>query len=68
MLAGLGLSAAGAGAAVLLKSNDVLAMLATVFVFGAWCMGACAMIGFVRWYFSTEVEQMKNSGAKNVKD
>ncbi len=66
MLAGLGLSAAGAGAAVLLKSYDLLAMLMTVFVFGAWCMGACAMIGFVRWYFATEVQQMKkNTDAKD---
>jgi hypothetical protein len=67
MLAGLALSAAGAGAAVLLKSHDVLAMLMTIFVFGAWCMGACAMVGFVRWYFASEVQQMKSLDTKDAK-
>ncbi len=67
MLAGLALSVAGAGVAVLLRSHDVLAMLMTVFVFGAWCVGACAMVGFVRWHFATEVEQMKSADAKDRK-
>jgi hypothetical protein len=68
MLAGLALSAAGAATAVLLKSHDVLAMLMTVFVFGAWCMGACAMVGYVRWFFATEVQQMKKSDTKSAKE
>lgn len=68
MLAGLVLSAAGAGAVVLLKSYDLLAMLMTLFVFGAWCMGACAMVGYVRWYFATEVQRMKSSETKDTKE
>lgn len=65
MLGGLTLSAAGTVAVVLLKSYDLLAMLMTFFVFGAWCMGACAMVGFVRWYFASEVEQMKRADTKS---
>lgn len=68
MLAGLCLSAAGAGAAVLLQAYHVLSMVMTIFVFGAWCMGACAMVGYVRWYFANEVRQAKSADRQDTKD
>lgn len=63
MLMGLGLSAASAGAAVHFQASDLAAMVMTVLAFLSWCAGVCAMIGYVRWFFATELEQARRDGA-----
>ena len=60
MLAGLALFAAGAGAAVLLEAYDFLAAIMTGLALAAWAMGACALIGYVRWMFAAEVKRAKD--------
>ncbi len=63
MLMGLGLFAAGAGAAVLLQASELAAMVMTVLAFIAWCVGACAMVGYVRWFFASELQQARRDDA-----
>jgi hypothetical protein len=60
MLGGLALFAAGAGAAVLLEVSDFLAAIMTGLALAAWAMGACALIGYVRWMFAAEVKRTKD--------
>ena len=54
MLLGIALSAAAAGAAVLTQPSFVsLGFL--VLAFAAWFAGACAMVGYARWFFAGEL-------------
>jgi hypothetical protein len=62
MLMGLGLSAAGAGVAVLLEASAFAAAAMTVLAFAAWVAGACAMVGYVRWFFASELTQARRDG------
>lgn len=59
MLAGLALSAACIEAVVLLKPTGAIAATLVVFVFAAWVVGACAMVGYVRWYVGSELSQAR---------
>jgi hypothetical protein len=59
MLVGLALFAAGAGGAVLAQNSALASAVLTLLALAAWVVGACAMIGYVRWYFSSEVQQAK---------
>jgi hypothetical protein len=59
MLMGLaGLAAAGGGA-VLSRDYWVISMLFSVLAFAAWAVGACAMVGFVRWMFAADAERLR---------
>jgi hypothetical protein len=54
MLLGLAISAAAAGMAVLTQPGFVsLGFLVVAFV--AWFAGACAMVGYARWFFAGEL-------------
>ena len=64
MLMGLGLSGASALAAVHFQASALVSMVMTVLAFIAWCVGACAMVGCVRWFFASELEQARRNGAK----
>jgi hypothetical protein len=55
MLAGLALFAAGVGAAVFLEVSDLVAALLTGLALAAWAMGACALVGYVRWMFASDL-------------
>jgi hypothetical protein len=69
MLMGLALCAAGAGAAVLYQPSPVsLVMLVLAFV--AWIVAACGMVGYVRWYFASEMSRVRqdNPGMFEKKD
>lgn len=59
MLAGLALFAAGAGAAVQIQASTLAAAAMTVLAFAAWVVGACAMVGCVRWFYASELEQTR---------
>jgi hypothetical protein len=54
MLMGLALSAAGVGAAAALQPPALLEGVLIVLAFAAWFVGACGMIGYVRWFFASE--------------
>jgi hypothetical protein len=38
-------------------------MVMTVLAFIAWCVGAYAMVGYVRWFFASELQQARRNGA-----
>jgi len=63
MLMGLGLFAASAGAAVHFQASDLVAMVMTVVAFIAWWVGAYAMVGYVRWFLASELQQARRNGA-----
>jgi len=54
MLAGLALFGAGIFAAVHYQVADLVAALLTGLSLAAWTVGACAMVGYVRWYWAAE--------------
>jgi hypothetical protein len=55
MLIGLVLFAAGAGGAVLARENWVISMAMSILALAAWVVGACALMGYLRWYFAGEL-------------
>lgn len=59
MLMGLAFFAAGAGGAVLARENWVISMALSILALGAWVVGACALVGYVRWYFASELAQAR---------
>jgi hypothetical protein len=63
MLMGLALFAAGAGGAVLAGENWVISMALSILALGAWVVGACALVGYVRWYLANELAQARRDHA-----
>jgi hypothetical protein len=59
MLVGLAGLAAAAGGAVLAQEYWLVSLLFSVLAFVAWAVGACAMVGYVRWFFAAEAQRMK---------
>lgn len=59
MLIGLALFAAGVGAAVNLQPPAPVAAVLIVLALAAWVAGACAMVGYVRWFIASEIAQAK---------
>jgi hypothetical protein len=55
MLMGLACLAAAAGGAVLAQDFWLISLLFSVLAFVAWVVGACAMVGYVRWLYAAEV-------------
>ena len=63
MLLGIAVCAASAGAAVLTQPSFVsLGFL--VLSFAAWFWGACAMVGYARWFLASEMVQAERDRAK----
>lgn len=58
MLTGLALCAVGVGAASLQPSKLVEAIL-IILAIAAWVVGACGMVGYVRWFFASEFARAK---------
>ena len=63
MLLGLAISAAAAGAAVLTQPSFV-SLGFVVLAFAAWFAGACAMVGYARWFFRGEMVRAAQDRAK----
>ena len=59
MLMGLALFAAGVGAAVNLQPPGPMSAVLVVLALAAWLIGACAMVGYVRWFIASEIAQAK---------
>lgn len=62
MLMGLACLAAAAGGAVLAQDYWLISLLFSVLAFVAWVVGACAMVGYLRWFFASEVNRLKDRG------
>jgi hypothetical protein len=59
MLMGLACLAAAAGGAVLAQDYWLISLLFSVLAFAAWVVGACAMVGYVRWLYSAEASRLR---------
>ena len=59
MLMGLACLAAAAGGAVLAQDFWLISLLFSVLAFAAWVVGACAMVGYVRWLYAGEATRLK---------
>ena len=59
MLIGLALFAAGVGAAVNLQPRPPIAAVLILLALAAWVTGACAMVGYVRWFIASEIAQAR---------
>ena len=60
LLMGLACLAAAAGGAVLAQDYWLISLLFSVLAFAAWVVGACAMVGYVRWLFVAEANRLKD--------
>lgn len=67
MLIGLALFAAGVGAAVLLRPPELIAAVLVVLAIAAWFVGACGMVGYVRWFFASELLQASRDRVDTAK-
>ena len=66
MLMGLALSAAGVGAAAALQPPALIEAVLVVLAIAAWFVGACGMVGYVRWFFASELLQAMRDRADAV--
>ncbi|MGQ0545354.1 MAG: hypothetical protein ACT4P3_08495 [Betaproteobacteria bacterium] len=64
MLMGLACFAAAAGGAVLAQAYWLVSLLLSVLAFAAWVVGACAMVGYVRWFYAAEVARAREDREK----
>jgi hypothetical protein len=67
MLMGLALSAAAAGAAVAVQPNP-LSVVLVVLALAAWYVGACGMVGYVRWFFASEFSRARQDSVDPVEN
>lgn len=63
MLLGLALFAAAAGAAVALEPPALVEAGLVIFAMAAWFVGACGMVGYVRWFFASELSRAQREQA-----
>lgn len=63
MLMGLAVCAAAGGAIVAFRPPMAIEALLTIVAFVAWIAGACAMLGYVRWFYASELARAKNDAA-----
>ncbi len=66
MLMGLALFAAGVEAAVLLQPPELIAAVLVVLAIAAWFVGACGMVGYVRWFLASELLQARRDRVDTV--
>jgi hypothetical protein len=64
MLLGLAAFAAGAFSAVAMQHQPVISAALTALALAAWAVGACAMVGYVRWLFASEVERVRRENER----
>jgi hypothetical protein len=64
MLGGLALFAGGVGALAALRPSPLVEAVLLVLACAAWFVGACAMIGYVRWFFASEMARARQDQAE----
>ena len=63
MLMGLALFAAAVGAAATLQPPMLIEAALILFAIAAWFVGACGMVGYVRWFFANELSEARRDRA-----
>ena len=63
MLGGLAVCALAVAAAGTFEPPKLVEAVLLSLAFAAWSVGAFAMVGYVRWFFASEVSQAKQSRA-----
>ena len=66
MLLGLALFAAAVGAAAALQPSKLMEAVLLIVGLAAWFVGACGMVGYVRWFFASELARAKQDAAKEA--
>jgi hypothetical protein len=64
MLMGLAVFAIGAFAAVAAQDQPTVSAVLAALALAAWVVGACAMVGYVRWYIAGEVERARRENER----
>lgn len=64
MLMGLAVAAAAAGAAAAFEPPKAVEAVLVLLALAAWCIGACAMVGYVRWFFGSELQRAAQERAE----
>ena len=69
MLGGLAVCALAVAAAGAFRPPKLIEALLLSLAIAAWSVGACAMVGYVRWFFASElVEAKRNSTEAEERD
>ena len=66
MLVGLAVFAAGIATAAALQPPAVIEAVLIVVALAAWFAGACAMVGYVRWFFASELTRAMRDRAEAI--
>lgn len=66
MLIGLALFAAGVGAAAFYQVPRLLEAVLLLLAMAAWFVGACGMVGYVRWLYASEVLRARQEKDETV--
>ena len=66
MLLGLALFAAAVGIAVLLQPPALVEAVLIILALAAWYIGACAMVGYARWFFASELTRAARERAEAI--
>ena len=64
MLMGLAVAAAAVGAAAAFEPPKAVEAVLILLALAAWCIGACAMVGYVRWFFGAELLRARQERAE----
>lgn len=68
MLMGLAVFAAAVGVAAFWEPHKLIEAMLLVVGIAAWFFGACGMVGYVRWLFSSELLLAKQDRAEREPD
>lgn len=66
MLLGLALFAAAVGAAAALQPSKLMEAVLLVVGLAAWFVGACGMVGYVRWFFASELSRARGDKSNAI--
>jgi flagellar basal body-associated protein FliL len=68
MFMGLAVALGAVQAAALLQPPPFVMGLLVFVVMIAWVVGACAMVGYVRWIFRSEIERVEKEAASGKEE
>lgn len=63
MLMGLAVCAIAGGAAAAFQPPKPVEAVLLIVALAAWAAGACAMVGYVRWFFASEMVRAKRDSS-----
>jgi hypothetical protein len=68
MLMGLLLAGVALAAAAYVRGHPLLEGVLVIFAITAWSIGACAMVGYARWFFASELSAARERTTKGEKE